>query len=219
MKRQLKTVAANESTPRPRLTIGYLRVSTSDQDLEKNKADILAFANERKLGNVDWVEEKVSGAKSWKTREIAKAVDSLDTGDWLIVPELSRLGRSTLDILEILAELKRKEVNVYAIKGAWTLNGTIEGKVFLTMMALFAEIERDLVSARTKEALKARKASGVKLGRPKGPGKSRLDQYRPEIEALLKNGSTKAFVARRYKVKEPTLFNWLKKNQIQVKPE
>ena len=87
------------------------------------------------------------------------------------------------------------------------------------MMALFAEIERDLASAHTKEALKARKAGGIKLGRPKGPGKSRLDPYRPEIEALLKNGFTKAFVARRYKIKEPTLFNWLKKNQIQVKPE
>lgn len=215
MKKQAK--ASEKSSPSPPRTIGYLRVSTSDQDLEKNKADILAFANDRKLGNVDWVEEKVSGMKSWKNREIAKAVDSLDTGDWLIVPELSRLGRSTLDILEILAELKRKEVNVYAIKGAWALNGTIEAKVFLHMMALFAEIERDLVSARTKEALKARKAQGVKLGRPKGPGKSRLDQYRPEIEALLKNGSRKAFVARRYKVSEPTLFNWLKKNQIEIK--
>jgi DNA invertase Pin-like site-specific DNA recombinase len=85
------------------------------------------------------------------------------------------------------------------------------------MMALFAEIERDLVSVRTKEALKARKAKGVKLGRPKGPGKSRLDQFRPEIEALLKNGSTKAYVSRRYKVSEPTLFNWLKKNRIEIK--
>ncbi len=79
--------------PRPQRTIGYLRVSTSDQDLEKNKADILAFANERRLGNVDWVEEKVPGMKSWRNREIARAVDPLDTGDWLIVPELSRLGR------------------------------------------------------------------------------------------------------------------------------
>ena len=218
MKRQ-RSKAVKDSSPRNPRTIGYLRVSTTDQDLEKNKADILAFANERKLVPVEWVEEKVSGMKSWKAREIAKAVDSLDSGDWLIVPELSRLGRSTLDILEILAELKRKGVNVYAIKGAWTLNGTIEAKVFLTMMALFAEIERDLISQRTIEALKARKAQGVKLGRPKGPGKSKLDQYRLEIEALLKNGTTKAFVARRYGVSEPTLFNWLKKNQIEIKPE
>lgn len=146
---------ARVTQPLSPLVIGYLRVSTQDQDLEKNKADILAFANERKLGHVDWVEEKVSGAKTWKSREIAKAIETLNAGDWLIVSELSRLGRSTLDILDILAELKKKGVNVYAIKGAWTLNGTIEAKVFLTMMALFAEIERDLISARTKEALKA----------------------------------------------------------------
>jgi DNA invertase Pin-like site-specific DNA recombinase len=178
-------VQVKEAQVKARRVIGYLRVSTQDQDIEKNKADILAFANERKLGPVEWVTEKVSGVKTWKKRELAKAVDSLSAGDWLIVPELSRLGRSTLDILEVLKVLREKGVNVYAIKGAWTLNGTIEAKVFVTMMALFAEIERDLISARTKEALKARKASGVKLGRPKGPGKSKLDQYRPEIDPGL----------------------------------
>jgi len=198
--------------------IGYLRVSTQDQDLEKNKADILTFANERKLGHVKWVEEKVSGVKTWKKREIAKAVDFLGEGDWLIVSELSRLGRSTLDILDVLSVLREKGVNVYAIKGAWTLNGTIEAKIFVTMMALFAEIERDLISARTKEALKARQAAGVKLGRPKGPGKSKLDEYRPEIEALLKNGTTQRFIAKRYGCSETNLNNWLKKNKIDRAP-
>lgn len=211
--RQMKRKACVTPPLSPQV-IGYLRVSTQDQDLEKNKADILAFANERKLGNVDWVEEKVSGVKTWRKREISKAVDSLNAGDWLIVAELSRLGRSTLDILDILSELKRKDVNVYAVKGNWTLNGSIEAKVFLTMMALFSEIERDLISARTKEALKARKAAGVKLGRPKGPGKSKLDQFRPEIEALLKNGSTLKFISKRYGSSEANLLNWIKKNDI-----
>ncbi|MGA3118645.1 MAG: recombinase family protein [Syntrophobacteraceae bacterium] len=185
MRRERKAKAIEE--PKPPRIVGYLRVSTNDQDLEKNKADILAFANERKLVPVEWVEEKASGMKSWRSREIARAVEYLSSGDWLITPE--------------------------------TLNGTIESKVFLHLMSLFSEIERDLISARTKEALKARKAQGVKLGRPKGPGKSRLDQYRPEIEALLKNGSTKAYIARRYKVSEPTMFNWLKKNKIDIKAQ
>jgi DNA invertase Pin-like site-specific DNA recombinase len=207
-----------DGQPHERKVIGYLRVSTQDQDLEKNKAEILSFANERKLGNVTWVEEKVSGVKTWKKRELGNAVDSLAAGDWLIVPELSRLGRSTLDILEVLKVLREKGVNVYAIKGAWTLNGTIEAKIFVTMMALFAEIERDLISARTKEALKARKASGVKLGRPKGPGKSKLDQYRPEIEALLKNGSSQRYIAKRYGSSEANLNNWLRKNNIEKIP-
>jgi DNA invertase Pin-like site-specific DNA recombinase len=211
-------VQVKEANAKARRVIGYLRASTQDQDLEKNKADILAFANERKLGNVSWVEEKVSGVKTWRKRELAKVVESLAAGDWLIVSELSRLGRSTLDILEVLKVLREKGVNVYAIKGAWTLNGTIEAKVFVTMMALFAEIERDLISARTKEALKARKASGVRLGRPKGPGKSKLDQYRPEIEALLKNGSTQRYIAKRYKCSEANLTNWLKKNRIDRTP-
>lgn len=194
--------------------IGYLRVSTQDQDLEKNKAAILLFANERRLGPVEWVEEKVSGAVSWRRRELARAVESLQAGDWLIVPEISRLGRSTLDTLDVLAELRQKEVNVYALKGAWTLNGSIESKVFLTMMALFSEIERDFISARTKEALRARQAAGVKLGRPKGPGKSKLDKYRPEIEALLNNGSTQSFIAKRYGVHPVTLSRWLAKRNI-----
>jgi DNA invertase Pin-like site-specific DNA recombinase len=204
-----------DKTPK---VIGYLRVSTQDQDLEKNKADILLFANERRIGHVEWVEEKVSGTKGWRTRELAKAVESLQTGDWLIVPEISRLGRSTLDTLDVLAELRKNGVNVYAIKGAWTLNGTIESKVFLTMMALFSEIERDFISARTKEALRARKAAGVKLGRPRGPGKSKLDRYRPEIEALLKNGSTLSFIATRYNAALTTVSRWIERNKIDRTP-
>jgi len=198
--------------------IGYLRVSTQEQDLEKNKADILAFANERRLGNVDWVEEKISGTRDWLKRELGQVVASLGPGDWLITPEFSRLARSTLQILEILAELKKKGVHVYVLKGAQYINDSIESKVFLTMMALFSEIERDLVSARTKEALKARRAAGVKLGRPKGSGKSRLDQYQPEIEALLKNGSSVSFIANRYQVVRSTLHNWLKKKKIDRTP-
>ncbi len=103
---------------------------------------------------------------------------------------------------------------MYCLKGVQHVNGSIESKVFLTMMALFSEIERDLISARTKEGLKARRAAGVQLGRPKGPGKSKLDQYRPEIESLLKNGATLSFVAKRYKTIPSNLVNWLKKNGI-----
>jgi len=77
-----------------------------------------------------------------------------------------------------------------------------------------SETERDLISKRTRESLKARKLAGVKLGRPKGPGKSKLDAFRPEIEALLRNGSTQKFIANRYKVTEATLSNWLKKNNV-----
>jgi len=204
----------NQMPNNPPKVIGYLRVSTQDQDLDKNKADILNFANDRRIGPVDWVEEKISGTKDWRKRELGRVVASLGKGDWLITPEFSRLARSTLQILEILAELKKKGVHVYVLKGDQHVNDSIESKVFLTMMALFSEIERDLVSARTKEALKARKAAGVKLGRPKGSGKSKLDQYRPEIEALLKTGSSLVYIAKRYQVARSTLHEWLAKNKI-----
>lgn len=195
-------------------TIGYLRVSTSDQDLDKNRADILALANEKKLGNVDWVEEKVSGVKDWRKRRLGEVFGTLKKGDVVIVSELSRLGRSTLQILEIMKEAKERGIAVHAVKGAWSLNGSMESKIVLTMLAMIAEIERDLISERTKEGLRARKEAGVKLGRPKGPGKSKLDQHKDKISALLNNGSTKTFIAKKYETSLPNLNNWLKNNNL-----
>lgn len=193
--------------------VGYLRVSTIDQDTEKNKADVLKFANARGfVGKVEFVEEKISGLTSWKKRKLKDLVDSMVAGDIIIVPELSRLGRSLVEVLEVLNALKDKDVAVYSVKEDFKLNGDDpHSKIMRTMLGLFAEIEHDLISARTKEGLAAAKAGGQQLGRPKGKGKSRLDQYKPEIEALLKNGSRKNFIAERYKVTQATLFNWLKR--------
>jgi len=197
-------------------TMAYIRISTSNQDTKKNKADILMMANDKNLGRVIFVEEKASGKKSWKERKIKDIIDDLGQNDRLIVPELSRLGRSMLEIMEILSIARQKGISIYAVKGAWELDGSIQSKVMAMAFSIAAEIERDLISARTKEALRARKAAGVKLGRPKGPGKSKLDAYREEIVALLKNGSTKSYVARKYETTLPNLYNWLKKNCINI---
>lgn len=201
------------ATPSPR-TIGYLRVSTADQNIEKNKADILAFANQQDLGRVEFVEEKASGKMAWRQRKIAHILEELQAGDCLIMSELSRLGRSMLECMEILSIATEKQIKVYAIKGSWQLDGTLQSKIIAMAFSMAAEIERDLISSRTREALRAAKASGKKLGRPKGPGKSKLDQYKPEIEALLNNGSTQKFIAQRYKTTEANLHNWLKKHRI-----
>jgi len=203
---------------RKKRTVAYLRVSTIDQDLEKFKSDILRLANGRDLGKVEFVEEKVSGRKSWKERKIKNVIDELGEGDRLIVPELSRLGRSMLEIMEILSIAKEREISIYAVKGDWHLNSSIESKIIGMVFAMASEIEKDLISQRTKEGLRARKAAGVILGRPKGPGKSKLDKYREEIVALLKNGSTKAYVAKRYETTTNNLYNWLNKNKIEAKP-
>ncbi len=195
-------------------SIGYLRVSTADQDLEKNKADILAFANSRDPGRVTFVEERASGKTPWRKRKVAEVLENLTRGDTLLVSELSRLGRSMLECMEILSIATHKGVHVYALKGNWQLDDTIQSKIIAMAFAMAAEIERDLISSRTREALRARRASGKPLGRPKGPGKSRLDAFRPEIKALLANGSTQRFIANRYSTTPANLSNWIKKNRI-----
>lgn len=195
-------------------TIAYLRVSTIDQDLEKNKADILKLAHSLELGHVHFEEEKVSGKVSWRKRKIAAVLEEAEAGDNIIVSELSRLGRSMLECMEILSIAAQKSVNVYAVKGNWRLDSSIQSKIIAMAFAMASEIERDLISKRTKEALVAKKASGMKLGRPKGVGKSKLDQYRPEIEALLANGSTQAFIAKRYGTTEANLHHWLKQRGL-----
>lgn len=195
-------------------TVAYLRVSTIDQDIEKNKADILKLANEKSLGKVEFIEEKVSGKILWKNRKIAPILQELNKGDNIIVSELSRLGRSMLECMEILSIATQKEINIYSVKGHWTLDGTTQSKIIAMAFSMASEIERDLISARTKEALKAKKEQGIKLGRPKGPGKSKLDKYKPEIEALLNNGASQKFIAKRYNTTEANLHNWIKKNNI-----
>jgi len=199
------------STPR---TVAYLRVSTQDQDVEKNKADILMLANCRDFGQVYFVEETVSGRVSWRQRQIARILDDLQAGDRLVVSELSRLGRSMLECMEILSIAAQKGIDLYAVKGEWQLDGTMQSKIMAMVFAMAAEIERELISQWTKEALRVKKAAGAQLGRPRGPGQSTLDPYQPEIEALVANGSTQKFIAKRYGTTEGNLYNWLKKRGL-----
>lgn len=206
--------AAPKTPPASPKTTAYLRMSTLDQDLEKNKADILHFANQRDLGKVHFVEEVASGKKPWRQRLIAQVLDELQSDDTIIVSELSRLGRSMLECMEILALATRKGIRVYSVKGSWQLDHTIQSKIIALAFSMAAEIERDLISQRTREALRFKKEQGIKLGRPRGPGKSKLDAFRPEIESLLANGTTQKFIAQRYKTTEANLHNWLKKHGL-----
>lgn len=195
-------------------TIAYLRVSTTDQDIEKNKFDILQLANEKGLGQIEWIEETISGRVSWKKRKIAGVLEQLQAGDTLLVSELSRLGRSMLECMEILSIASQNEINIYSVKGNWQLDNSIQSKIIAMAFSMASEIERDLISQRTKEALHAKKKAGIKLGRPRGVGKSKLDPFRPEIEALLANGSTQKFIAERYGTTEANLSRWLKKHGL-----
>ena len=187
-------------------TIAYLRVSTIHQDLQKNKADILHLANDKGLGKVKFIEEKISGNVLWKKRKISEIINILQNGDNLIMSELSRLGRSMLECMEILSIAIKKGINVYAVKGNWQLDHSIQSKIVAMAFSMASEIERDLISKRTKEALQAKKDAGYKLGRPPGPGKSKIDQYRTEIESLLSTGSTQKFIAHRYGVLQRQIY-------------
>ena len=195
--------------------IAYLRVSTIDQDLEKNKNDILRLANEKNLWKVFFVEEKISGTVTRKKRKIGAIIqEQLGEWDTLLLSELSRIGRSMLEIMQVISIALEKGIHIYTVKGRRQLDNTLQSKIMAMVFSMAAEIERDLISKRTKEALRARKAAWMKLGRPKGPGKSKLDKFRPEIEALMQNGSTQAFIAKRYNVMPATLSNRLLKHGL-----
>lgn len=196
---------------------GYLRVSTGSQDLEKNKAAILRYVNDLKLGeHVEFIEEVCSGKVSWKDRKLKNLFDSMSEGDNLVVSEMSRIGRSMLDVMQILSLATERGINIYAVKGNWKLDDSIQSKVLAFAFTLAAEVERELISQRTKESLRVLKDKGYgyKLGRPRGPGKSKLDKHEPEIIALLKNHSSITYVASRFDSSPATLYNWLKKRGL-----
>ena len=167
-------------------TFSYLRVSTVDQDTEKNKLEILKFANSKKFGNVEFVEEQISGKSNFKKRLLGTLLEKMQYGDILIVPELSRIARSITQIFEVIEIVKNKGITLYSLKENFCSNDkSITSTVATTIFALVAQIERDLISLRTKEALQAKKAQGVKLGRPRGKGKSKLDKHREDILKLV----------------------------------
>jgi len=193
-------------------TIAYLRVSTDKQELEKNKAQIREMADKKDFGMPEWVEETATSRINWKSRKIGEIIDSLGKGDRILVSEMSRLGRSMMEIMTILNTCLEKSIEVHAVKGEWSLNGTIQSKVMAMAFAIAAEIERDLISKRTKEALEVKKAKGMQLGRP--AGKSKLDPYEEQIKDMLRSGASQVFIAKKIGCTESTLSVWLKRKNI-----
>ncbi|MCR5261486.1 MAG: recombinase family protein, partial [Candidatus Gastranaerophilales bacterium] len=134
-------------------THAFIRVSTLEQDTEKNKIDILQFANRMKHGNVEFTEEHCSGTKNYKERKLGTLLDSMQSGDVLIVPELSRIARSITQILEVIKITKDKGIVLYSLKENFCNNeDSITNTVTSTIFALVTQIERELISLRTREA-------------------------------------------------------------------
>ncbi len=199
----------------------YLRKSTDDQNTGGQKLAVYEYAHKQGWTIDQWFDVDCSSRKTTKERRIDELLEQMAEGDVLVVPELSRLGRSVGQVICIVDELVKKKVTVVCIKENLKLNGQqdIQSKVMITLLGLFAEIERDLISERTKEGLRRAREEGKMLGRPKGIGKSKLDDHGEEIVALLKTGSSKSYLSKKYKVTPPTLYNWLRKRKLVVTPE
>jgi DNA invertase Pin-like site-specific DNA recombinase len=191
IKFQLKYILKLE---RDKMTLGYLRVSTDTQTVQNQKNEILNYSNDKLHTKVDnWIEVVMSSRKSARDRKLEELFSSLNKDDVVIVSELSRLGRSTQEVLQTIESLMKLEVELHIIKQNQVINpknkNDIQTKVMITFMGLFAELERDLISQRTKEALKARKEQGAVLGKPTGTLQlSKYDDHKERILELIKMG-------------------------------
>ena len=194
-------------------TVAYLRVSTGGQDLDSQRLAILDYAHRYHLHIDDFVEVTVSSRKTLKERGIEGLCAGMQAGDLMVVSELSRLGRSVGQSIQIVDDLVKNQIRFVAIKKNIQLNDQqdIQSKVMVTMFGLFAEIERDLISERTREGLAAAKAKGNLPGRPKGSlGQSRLDGKEAEIRILLGKQVSKASIAKIMDVSRSTLLHFIR---------
>ena len=196
------------------MNYAYIRVSTDKQDFENQRYAVLEYAHKNKLSDIEFAAESVSGTKSWKDRAIAEIVNRATAKDVLIVSELSRLGRSMLEIFEVISILLRKDVQIHVIKGNTILKDDIQSKVFTFAFSLGSEIERDLISQRTKEALAARKSKGKKLGRKTGSKSCELDIHLKEIKAFIDKQVSVSSIAKIMNVSQPRLYYFCKTRKL-----
>lgn len=196
-------------------TVAYIRVSTDEQDARNQKFEILNYCDQHKYQVDRWMELAMSSRRSFKERQLDELLSILNSGDRLIVAELSRIGRSTGEVIQLVNQITAKQVELIAIKQGLRINPQnrqdIASKVIVTIFSLLAELERDLISHRTKIALARAKAAGRKLGRPTGPGKSKLDGKEAEIQQLVDKGVTKSNIAKILGVAWGTLDNFIKR--------
>ena len=186
---------------------GYIRVSTDRQTVENQRFEIVEFAKRNSLNIDSWIEETVSGTISPENRELGRLLDSIQKDDLIICSELSRLGRSLFMIMSILNKLMEKGARVWTIKDGYRLGDDIQSKVLAFAFGLSAEIERNLISQRTKEALERKKAEGQKLGRPKGSvsNGSKLDGVELGATIMLMQGISVNRMAKLYGVHRNTV--------------
>ena len=178
--------------------VAYLRASTDKQDLNHQKLEVLEFARRQGLHIDDYVEITISSRKTSQQRRIDELLQTLSETDTLIVTELSRLGRSTVEVIALVNALVERNIRVIALKQKLAIDRQdMNSKIVITLFSLFAELERDLISLRTREALAAKRAQGQRLGKPKGIiQKSKFDRDLSRIQELLGYGLSVRKIAK-----------------------
>jgi DNA invertase Pin-like site-specific DNA recombinase len=193
----------------------YLRVSRDTQDVANQKYGILDYCNGKGISPVTLVEDTESRKKPWRERGIGQILQDASEGDVILAAEISRLGGSPLQVLEILEEAARKKASVHIVKSQIVMDGSLQSAIIATVLGLAAQIEREFISVRTKEALARRKAEGVKLGRPRGEApRLKLDSQREMILDYLGKNVSRRSIARILGCSPSTLYAWLRRNKI-----
>lgn len=195
---------------------GYIRVSTNKQTVENQRFEIERYAYRNNFSIDEWIDETISGTISPKKRNLGKLLDKIKKGDVIICSELSRLGRSMFMIMSILNTLMENEVMVCTVKEGYRLGQDLQSKVLAFAFSISAEIERTLISERTTEALKRKKAEGKKLGRPLGRKNYsyKLTAHKEQIVKWINDGYTKTYIYKQLGVSAGTLYNFLRQNKI-----
>lgn len=206
----------NPTAGRPPAFYAYLRVSTDQQDVDNQRHGILEYANAHHLTGLLFVEDVASGKKSWRERKLGNLLlTGCQAGDTVLFAEISRMARSTLQVLEILKHCIDAGINVHIAKQKMILDDSMQSRITATVLGLAAEIEREFISIRTREALAKRKAEGVQLGRPRGQAaRVKLDDSAAQIKEYLQKGINKRDIARLIECSPSTLYDWMKRRGV-----
>lgn len=194
------------------MNYAYIRVSTDMQNYEGQRFEIENWCRGRNVSIDRWINETVSGSQDSRRRQLGKALRKMKKGDLLVCTELSRLGRNMMMVMGILNQCSQQGIQVYSIKDRFELSDNLNSKIIAFAFALAAEIERNLISQRTREALAARKKAGVRLGRPTGSSKKReeFEKLALVLKRQRENGVPISVLARRLGVHRNTLARYLK---------
>ena len=197
------------------MVYGYVRVSTDRQTVDNQRFEIERFCSKNSLTIDQWIEETISGTQLPEKRLLGSLLAEAKTGDLIVCSELSRLGRNMFMIMSILNHLMINGVRIWTIKDNYRLGDDIQAKILAFAFGLSAEIERDLISQRTKEALARKRSEGIALGRPPGRKSDRLklSGHETEILSLIGENISKSAIARRFGVCRKTVISFLKNSQ------